>query len=227
MPEVPAEIERAITEIVFDREIDPEPCDVIFVFGGSHPGLWETAARAFHKGLGREIIATGGCKPDALRHITWTYGNMPEAEVIARNLERLGVPGERIILETRSTNTYENVCNALALFPFDEVSSVLAVCKSYAVGRQTRTLRAQLAPSVRIIPFSFDTDPAGTGLIIGRHNWTQYRKTRAYIWANLLKIHHYGERGHLEPISCLPQSLEAMIESSLEQLRRSRRSPFA
>ena len=40
-----------ITKIIFDQPIAIKPCDIIFIFGGSHPGLWENGAKAFFKGL--------------------------------------------------------------------------------------------------------------------------------------------------------------------------------
>jgi hypothetical protein len=40
---LPADIIEEITRIVFEEADEKiiRPCDVIFVFGGSHPGLWE------------------------------------------------------------------------------------------------------------------------------------------------------------------------------------------
>ena len=99
------EMEEEITSIVFGEVTDPEPADLIFVFGGSHPCLWESAARAFKDGLAPHILATGGKKPDALRHHSWTFGDLPESEVIAKNLLQLGVPRDCITIEEESTNT--------------------------------------------------------------------------------------------------------------------------
>jgi hypothetical protein len=51
-----------ITYIHFGEPIPVEPCDIIFVFGGSHPGLWEKSAEAFFDNLGQDIIVTGGTR---------------------------------------------------------------------------------------------------------------------------------------------------------------------
>ncbi len=60
-----------ITDIVFGplQERAPSPCDVLVIFGGSHPGPWETAARACHGGLANAIVAAGGTNQEAHRRL--------------------------------------------------------------------------------------------------------------------------------------------------------------
>lgn len=107
-----------ITNITFGEPVDPKPCDIIFIFGGSHPGLWEKGAEAYFNGFGKVIVATGGTKPDPLRHHSWADKKTPESEVIRWELVRLGVPQKNIYLETQSTNTYENVRFAVRSLQF-------------------------------------------------------------------------------------------------------------
>ena len=138
-----------ITQIIFGEPKIAQPCDIIFIFGGSHPGLWENGALAYGRDLGQDIIVTGGYKSTALRHSSWKDGQKAESEVIQRELIKLGVPDESIFLETKSTNTFENVRYALEVYNFETVSSILAICKSYGVGRQVRTLQAQVNSNVK------------------------------------------------------------------------------
>jgi len=98
-----------ITKIIFGEPVEPKPCDLIFIFGGSHPGLWKNGAEAYFKGYGQNVVVTGGYKQDAIRHHTWMHGQTPESEVIGRELIQLGVPEEIIYTKTWSTNTCENV----------------------------------------------------------------------------------------------------------------------
>lgn len=211
----PALVEE-ITQIIFGEPVKPEPCDIIFIFGGSYPGLWERGAEAYFKGLGSPIIATGGHKPTALRHHAWRDGVTPEAEVIRRELIRLGVPEGKILFENRSTNTYENVTFAREVYDFSGVSSILAVCKSLAVGRQTRTLKAQVAPNVRVIPYTFDVQPNPDGPTITRTNWMEFPESRQFIFANVLKIHQYGRARHLVPLENVSAALRALIREYFE-----------
>ena len=204
---------QEMTAIVFDYPSPPvEPCDVIFVFGGSHPGLWQTAAKAYHAGLGRTVIATGGHKPGVKYHATWADGTTPEARVIKRELIRLGIPEDRIVCEDGSTNSLENVLFAKEVYDFSAVNSILIVCKNYGVGRQCRTLRQQIGESVILIPYPFDTEIGGYGPFITRHTWVNYEEGRAFVFTQVSKIVRYGKLGHLEPIGTLSSDLEALVE---------------
>lgn len=127
---------QEITTIVFDYPSPPiQPSDVIFIFGGSHPGLWQTAAEAYHKGLGRDIVITGGRKPGVQHHYTWVDGDTPEAQVILRELVKLSVPESIIFYEDKSTNSLDNVLFAKEIYDFSRVRRILVVCKNYGVGR--------------------------------------------------------------------------------------------
>ena len=207
-----AELIHEITAIVFDYTAQPiQPCDIIFIFGGSHPGLWETAARAYHNGLGKAIIATGGSKPGVHHHYTWVDGSTPESHVIKRELIKQAVPENCIYCEDKSTNTLENVLCAKEVYDFSEVSSILAVCKNYGVGRQCRTLRLHMDRDIKVIPYPFDTE-AGDGPFITRHTWMNYEKSKALVFAQAAKIYQYGKLGHLEPVEYISPSLEELIK---------------
>lgn len=203
---------QEITAIVFDYPSPPlQPCDIIFVFGGSHPGLWETAAQAYHAGLGKVIIATGGHKPGVKYHRTWMDGVTPEAHVIKRELMRLGVPGGCVVCEDRSTNSLENVLFAKEIYDFSTVNSILVVCKNYGVGRQCRTLRQHRERSVALVPYSFDAEAGSDGPYITRGTWMNYPEGRALVLSQLVKMYRYGKLGHLEPVGAMSPDLEELV----------------
>jgi uncharacterized SAM-binding protein YcdF (DUF218 family) len=213
LPDLSSELVQEITAIVFDYPGPPlRPCDLIFVFGGSHPGLWQTAAEAYHAGLGRTIIATGGHKPGAKYHSTWRDGTTPESHVIKREMMRLGVPGERIVCEDRSTNSLENVLFAKDVYDFSGVHSILVVCKCYGVGRQCRTLRQQMEKAIILIPYPFDTEAGSDGPFITRDTWMNDERSSALVLSQLLAIRRYGEWGHLEPVATMSIGLEELVK---------------
>jgi uncharacterized SAM-binding protein YcdF (DUF218 family) len=216
-PKLSRSVIDEITKIIFDQSVAIKPCDIIFIFGGSHPGLWENGAKAFFNGLGQDIIVTGGYKPNALRHFTWQDEKKAESEVIRRELIKSSVPEEKIFIETQSTNTYENVRYALRIYDFKSVSSVLVICKSYAVGRQIRTLKAQLDSETQVIPYPFDTHLGGDGPLITKENWMEYPESQAYMFANVLKIHKYSQFGHLIPIEKMSNELKVMVQEYFAQ----------
>ncbi|GAB4577997.1 MAG: YdcF family protein [Anaerolineales bacterium] len=203
---------QEITAIVFDFPSLPiQPCDVIFVFGGSHPGLWLTAAEAYHKGLGNTIIVTGGHKPGVHYHFTWTDGTTPESHVITRELIKLSVPINAIVYEDQSTNSLDNVLFAKRVYDFSNITSILVVCKNYGVGRQCRTLKQHLAKSVNIIPYPFDTE-AGNGPFITRYTWMNYEQSKSFVFAQAMKIYRYGKLGHLVPVEHISPALEELMK---------------
>lgn len=211
---IPPALIPEITAIVFGApaESPAQPCDLIFVFGGTHPGLWETAARAYHQGLGPTVLVTGGNKPGDHYHRTWQDGATPEAHVIRRELIRLGVPEGCIVCEDRSTNTLENVQFAQEVYDFSTVHSILAVCKNYGVGRQCRTLCQQVRPDIRITPYPFDTEAGRDGPFITRQTWMNYPQSRAFILEQVRKIIQYGQQGALVPIENLSPELELLVK---------------
>jgi uncharacterized SAM-binding protein YcdF (DUF218 family) len=217
-----------ITEIVFGPQIPaPEPCDIIFVFGGSHPGLWEKTAEAYFAGLGKQIIVTGGYRPTAQRHPSWIYGKTPEAHVIRQKLIELGVPEKILFYEDRSTNTLENVLFAMQVFDFSRVGSILAVCKCYAVGRQCRTLQQHVPPDIRIIPYAFDTTIGSTDIFVTRKTWTNNELSRDFILTQLAKIIQYGRLGHLRPVENLSPELTKLVKKYEQNLIENPDSGFA
>ena len=204
---------QEITAIVFDYPSEPiQPCDVIFVFGGSHPGLWQTAAEAYHKRLGKDIVVTGGCKPGIQHHYSWMNGDTPEAHVILRELVKLSIPESIIFYEDKSTNSLDNVLFAKEVYDFSRVRRILAVCKNYGVGRQCRTLKQQIAENIQVIPYPFDTE-AGNGPFITRYTWMNYEKSKEVVFTQVVKINRYGKLGHLEPVEQISMELEELIRS--------------
>jgi uncharacterized SAM-binding protein YcdF (DUF218 family) len=80
-----------------------ERSDLIVVFGSTHVGCAEWGARLWLEGWAPWIVMSGG------RGRLTAHWERPEAEVFAAAAERLGVPRDRILTESCSRNTGENV----------------------------------------------------------------------------------------------------------------------
>lgn len=80
------------------------PADVILAFGCADPAVGERAARLYLQGYAPWLLFSGGLGKG-------TQGRLAEseAETYAHSARKLGVPKERMLLETRSTNTGENL----------------------------------------------------------------------------------------------------------------------
>jgi uncharacterized SAM-binding protein YcdF (DUF218 family) len=86
---------------------EPIPADVIIVFGTNDLRVARFAARLYHEGFGHRLVCTGGmAHQNDLLATNWCK---TEAEMYADEAVALGVPVDRIILETRAANTAENI----------------------------------------------------------------------------------------------------------------------
>lgn len=86
---------------------DPIPADVIVAFGTNDVRVARFAARLYHEGFGRSLVCTGGMAHQG--DLLATNWHKTEAEMYADEAVALGVPIDRIMLETRAANTAENV----------------------------------------------------------------------------------------------------------------------
>ncbi len=86
---------------------DPLPADVIVAFGTNDLRVARFAARLYLEGFGSTLVCTGGMAHQG--DLLATHWQKTEAEMYADEAIALGVPVERIVLETRAVNTAENV----------------------------------------------------------------------------------------------------------------------
>jgi uncharacterized SAM-binding protein YcdF (DUF218 family) len=81
-----------------------EPSDAILVLGSHDTRVAERGAELFLSKIAPLLIFSGG-----LGSITKALWSQPEADRFAEIAIAMGVPGENIIVENRSTNTGENI----------------------------------------------------------------------------------------------------------------------
>ena len=99
----------ALARVIWDYMQVPQeaaPADVIVAAGTNDLRVAEFAADLFHRGFGETLVCTGGIAHTG--DLLATGWEKTEAEMYADVAERCGVPRDRILLETRSTNTAEN-----------------------------------------------------------------------------------------------------------------------
>lgn len=124
-----------------------EKADAIIVLGSHDDVVAERGAELFLEGWAPLLVFSGG-----LGVITRHLWNEPEAERFARIAIAIGVPRDRILLETRSTNTGENVRFTRSLLEQRGFRgrNVIVVQKPYMERRAFATFRKEW-PGVDVI----------------------------------------------------------------------------
>jgi uncharacterized SAM-binding protein YcdF (DUF218 family) len=92
---------------------EPVPADLILALGTNDLRVAHFAADLYHRGFGSTLVCTGGIAHDG--DLLATPWDKTEAEMYADIAEQCGVPRERMLLETRATNTAENLRFSRAL----------------------------------------------------------------------------------------------------------------
>ncbi len=117
-----------------------EPADLLFVLGSHDLRVAEHAANLFHRKLAPHVVLSGGF--GVRQENGWVKS---EAEMFAEVMVQRGVPESALLLESRSTNTGENVRFTRELLAEQgmAVQSVIAVQKPYMERRTYATIRKQ------------------------------------------------------------------------------------
>lgn len=102
--------------------------DCIFVLGSHDTRVAKRGAELYLSGLAPFMIISGG-----LGKITKNLWNKTEAEKFAEIAWSMGVPKEKVLLETNSTNTGENIIFSKELINNRglKINSIIAVHKPY------------------------------------------------------------------------------------------------
>jgi uncharacterized SAM-binding protein YcdF (DUF218 family) len=204
--ELTTDQKEALTELVFGPPSKPEPADVGFIFGGTHPGIWNTAISLFREQKLSRFIVTGNTGGSGIHHPAWTHSpSTPESRAIAEHLTNAGIPESSLVIEDQSTNSLENVLFAMNQVDFRQFASVLAITKSYATGRQIRTLARYLPSGTTVYSVSFPAEGYKIGAgTIDRHNWTETEPRVRLVLGQYRRIMKYGALDHIVPADPVP-----------------------
>jgi uncharacterized SAM-binding protein YcdF (DUF218 family) len=162
----------------------PGPADAVLVFGGTDRRRALPAADLFRRGLVRRVVLSGGPPKRPTGFAT-------EAEAMAALLREAGVPPEAMALETRATNTLENVRLSLPWLPTR--GTVILVTKPVHMRRAAMTARRSL-PGARLLCVPGPTADCA------RDNWWSRPEWRRTVARELAAIARYHARGDIAPL---------------------------
>jgi uncharacterized SAM-binding protein YcdF (DUF218 family) len=187
-----------------------ERSDVILVLCSHDTAVAERGAQVYREGWAPLLVFSGG-----LGVITKNLWSAPEAELFAEIARRMGVPDERILVESRSTNTGENVRFTRKLLAARglEPQSLILVQKPYMERRTFATVK-NYWPGPRVVvtspQVSFEeylesysnralTEDDVVGIMVG----------------DLQRVRLYPEKGFQ-----IPQEIPADVWAAYEELVR-------
>lgn len=136
-----------------------EKADCIIALGNSDIRTAQAAANLFNEGYGDILVTTGG-----FGRLTKDLFTKPEAQLFAEEAIELGVPREKIFIEDKSTNTFDNIRFTKKLLTEKGITpkTILIVTKPYMERRALTTALAvwnDVHVSVASPTLDFDTYP--------------------------------------------------------------------
>jgi uncharacterized SAM-binding protein YcdF (DUF218 family) len=185
-PALDAELIAAIErEHLIDTPL--READLLFVFGTRHgiDAFADVVADLWSKRLARLVIVSGG--------MTWNE-ERSEADVLSEAIQSRGVPEESILLETRATNTGENVIFSLPIIEerigLDKIRSVIAVGKYYTSSRYLMTLQRHWPEPEKMFA------PVHLHELSGLR-WHEHPELRAKVLREWAKLPQYRTLGYI------------------------------
>lgn len=180
-----------ISEFVFVRE-DPVPADLAMVFAASNELDLERRTQhgiaLYRAGYVSKLLVTGGGVL-ARSH--------PEAKRMAQIAHELGIPDADLLIEDRSSNTFENVRFSTSLLHaaglLENLSAVLLVSSEWHMRRVLLTARNYFPESIRLVCCS-------TCEGCNRNNWTQSEACRQEVTREAILLETFLQTGALSEV---------------------------
>ncbi|MBU6231734.1 MAG: YdcF family protein [Patescibacteria group bacterium] len=193
-PELDEGLIRKVTETVFLYP-DPQPADVLFIFGSSRDDEWSQPATLFLKGLAPIIYVGGG-----IGGRSFATGRFL-SHLIRDDLVACGIPRDAILVDEESTNTLEDAVHGKAIFDQKGIRHyrILFDCKWPHAGRCLRTLK-KVFPGSILYPSMHDFKYDGVLYTENlRLDWPDEERSRSFVWGEYQRILLYSSRGDICP----------------------------
>jgi len=148
---------ECLTELVFVKEEEIEPADIILVPGGTHTIPMKIAAELYFSGFAPYILPSGGFS-NKVQKTEWEF--LRDIAISS------GVPESSILREDQARNTFDNARNSWSVIVEKDikVTRAVIVCKSFFSRRALMTYQTVFPSSVK---FQVKLDD----LRVNRNNW--------------------------------------------------------
>lgn len=180
---------KKITDYIF-LESCPQKADIAMIFGTRHHEPLDVAYKLYKDGFVPKILLSGG-----INKVT----GQNECEEMAKELLKMGVGKEDLILEGKSLNSLENVLFSKEKIEkeigFSNIKKIISIVKHYHSRRALMTLKKHFPKTVELIPVCYD--------IYGftRDNWFGSEMGKEKVLEEWEKIPKYLAKGDIEEIT--------------------------
>lgn len=179
---------KKIADYVF-LDSQPQKADLAMVFGTRNREPIDKTYELYRDKLVTKILVSGGIN---------RISGENEAKKMSRELIKLGVKPQDIILESKSTNSLENVLFSKEIIKkeigFENIKKIISVNKHYHSRRALMTLKKHFPKSVKLIPVTYE--------IYGfnKNNWFENEEGKKQVISEWNKIKEYLKKGDIEEL---------------------------
>ena len=198
-PDISDKVVELLTELCFVKDDDTGQVDLIFVY--ATPSNFIEVKKILNDLLemdySKKVFVTGG-RP---HFQDYRYKDeKTEAEKFFEVFDISKFPSVKFFKEDSSTNSLDNVREAMKVLDFSDYKRIAFIFKSHASRRGYLTLRKFCSKTVLIsIPFNTDyLEIDSKGKLISRDDWHKSGFGRSRVWGEFLRIKKYGQRGDIE-----------------------------
>lgn len=185
---------KAIEDFLMVKSDKLEKASLCFCFGFPRKELYETAAKIFKSGFCDYILISGGINKSPDKTFDKSFRNITEAEWQMDNLIKMGVPKEKILIETKATNSLENVLfsRPIIINHFGKIPKKIIVLHKVFHGRRAlMTIRQNLSKDTKYLLQLIETPNHEL------KNWWENNKLKNHIIDEIKKIGEYALKGDL------------------------------
>lgn len=170
---------ESIEEYLSEETLIPENIDVLFIFGSKDLGrVHKAVAEIYKKHTVKTVLITGGSRYDSLDE------SEPEAIMFKREAIKLGIPREKIIIESKSITIADNVRSGLNLLDTlnVEYKNIVTMVSWFAQKRTWSHLKKYTNADIICV----NSDPKLKELTPGE--WYKYEFGNNVIFSEFLKM---------------------------------------
>ena len=188
------------------------PAMDVLISGGINPAYKENTPET---NMVKQLYTAGGKR-------NWAdVQTLSEAEIIRSELEKANAKNPNVMLETKSTNTRENIDNAKQLGLYSKANDIAILTSAENAVRTRATARKILGSETNVSVMTYTPTVPNTNIAINGDSqannfWALNEVSRQYVYGELLRVIHYSETKEIV-LTEAEEKYVHLISSKLQQ----------